>query len=165
MTVEVDTGQLRSAGRRLQAIGEPLARKNEELAKTLEPQWSDLLRARASTGLERRVIGSTGRLVAVDGGLRPEAGKTGGALRGGLSIAAAAGPAEHGGNPGARRTYSRKSKRGRVHQVTRRTQAQFRSANKAGYVFGPAVKVFLPNVSDALLESLRSVVSESLGGK
>lgn len=160
--VDVNTRDLRAAASRLQAIQQPLTAKAWDVTKRLEPQWKQLLASNASTRLERRVF-STGRAVATDAGVRLEAGATG-VLSGGLSVSAARGPVEHGSNRGKRKTYTRRSRGGGTHSVTRRTAAQFRGVNKAGYVVGPAVKAFIPKLGKAWMDGLEDVLSDAVGG-
>lgn len=159
-TVEVDVSQLRAAAARLQSIGPRLTEKTAEVSRKLEPQWKQLLSSKASTTPERRMIAATGRATVIEGGLRLEAGK-GARLSGGLRDA---GPIEYGANRGKKKTYKRRSKRGGSHPVTRRTAAQFRPFNKTGYVFAPAVKVFVPKLREGWFEGLKVVVSDSIEG-
>lgn len=163
--LEVKTASLDAAAVALQNIGSALERQIAQSAKTIEPQWRQLLAAKGATRLERRVIGSTGRAVPLKNGLRLEAGQSGGSLSGGLSIKKAAGPVEYGADRAKRKTYKRRSRNGGSHSVTRRTAAQFRGHNKTGYVFGPAVKAIVPKLAKAWTEALGVTVSDAIEGK
>lgn len=158
---EVDAGELRAAARRLSAIQKPLQDKTAEVSKGLEPQWKQLLASKASTAPERRMIAATGRAFVIDSGIRLEAGK-GAGLSGGLKDP---GPVEYGANRTKKKTYKRKGRKRGVHDVTRRTAAQFRPFNKTGYVFAPAVKAFVPKLREGWFEGFKVVVSDSLEGK
>ena len=162
--LDVDASQLKAAGARLQGISAALAKQIEASSKTAGAQWRQLLNSNASTRLERRVIAATGKAVSITGGIRLEAGKSGGSLLGGLSVQKAAGPVEYGANRGKRKTYKRRSKRGGSHNVTRHTARQFRNFKGDGYVYGPAVKAIVPKLAKAWTEALRVTITDSIEG-
>lgn len=157
--------QLRVAAAALVTIRSSLAEHIAASNKNVEPEWKNLIASHASTQLEQRVLASTASSVQIENGIRLEAAKTAGSLSGGLSITRAAGPTEYGANRAKRKTYRRRSRKGRVHTVTRRTAVQFRDFNKTGHVFGPALRAIVPKIEEAWAEAFEVTVADAVNGK
>lgn len=163
--VEADASELLAAGKGLQNIATPLSAQIVESSKTIQPEWKRLLTSNASTRLEQRVIAATGNATVIENGIRLEAAKTGGTLRGGLSITKDFGAVEYGGRRSGKTTYTRRGRKRGSHKVTRNTTNQLRAHNADGYVFGPAVKAIIPKLGKAWTEALSVTITDTVEGK
>lgn len=69
---------------------------------------------------------------------------------------------EYGSSSQAFTTYQRRSPRGTVHQVTRRTKAHLKPRRRAGYVIGPSVAETLPRLASLFVQSVVRSVLDAL---
>lgn len=128
------------------------------------PEWKHSLARRANTKLERRVIVDTSAVAVSNQNIRLQSANKGRALSGGLSPKFAWHAPELGAVP-AKATYTRRSRRGGTHSVTRTTGTQFKPRNSAGYVFFPAVREMVPRAASLMVQTVVRTIATALEGK
>jgi hypothetical protein len=151
----------------LQGVVIALQRSDAETRKSIRTYtksvmtrpWLDEIDRRASTRLERRVIGATATVAVSDQNIRIQSAAKGRKLSGGLLPKADYGPVEFGA---AHRkvTYTRKG-----HRVTRNTTAQFKPRNRSGYVFYPAAKEMIPRLASLWVQTVVKTFADIFEGK
>lgn len=106
---------------------------NKEARSKLGGLWVPALQRRAATSLEQRIILPGAKARAGGEGFSMVAASSSRKLRGGLVPAQDYAGAEFGATPKTA-TFQRRSRRGRVHQVTATVNRQFRGRSKNGRI-------------------------------
>lgn len=129
------------------------------------PEWTKALAERADTRLEHRVIVGTSVVTVSNQNVRVQAAGKGRALRGGLQPTRDYNAVEFGANT-ERATYQRRSRKGRMHSVTRviNTQLKPHSGNR-GYVFWPAAREMVPRMARLWAQTTVRTIANALEGK
>lgn len=135
---------------------------NRATREVMNPVWRGLIEKRAKLQIERRTLGTGVRVAAGNPPALLAAGSRR-ALSGGLVPAEQWQAIEFGvGNHQERTTYTRRSKNGGTHRVTRRTKAQFLPRNPKGYVVWPAVEEIAPRLASLWVQLVVRKVHEAV---
>ena len=143
------------SSRELQAVILALKVMDKELSSQItkhtralsQEEFRKAMAEQAETRLEHRVLVDTARVAVSTQNITLTSASVGRPLSGGLNPKTQFGGVEFGANRNQVQTYSRKSKNGGRHQVTRHTSNQLRWRKRGGYVFYPAVnKNFIARV-------------------
>ncbi|RDV44140.1 hypothetical protein DOE76_13935 [Leifsonia sp. ku-ls] len=154
-----DVAELQALVRTLKSVEKPVASAiragTRAGAKVI---WEEEMKGRSQTVFEARFAG-TARVQVSDQNVTLQAAKVRGQkFRNGLDLRQSWPEVERGANREKRTTYSRRSKNGGTHQVTRRTMTQFRPRNRAGYVAGPAQKASIGRVVSMWVQTAMYVI-------
>lgn len=150
----------------IRSLDKNLRKQNRQQTKRVaQPEWTKALAERADTRLEHRVIVGTAVVSVSDQNVRIQAAKKGRALSGGLTPQMGAGAVEFGAHAKGK-TYSRRSRKGGTHRVTRVINTQFKphSGNR-GYVFWPAAREMVPRMARLWVSTTVRTIAEALEGK
>lgn len=162
-----------NSSRELQAVLLAVRGASAEIRKQIRQQtkavalqaWQEAVNANVSTRLESRVLGQTARVSVSDQNVRLSSATLGRSLSGGLKPPDNFGPVEFGGSSGKVTTYSRRSRNGGTHSVTRHTLAGFRPRNSRGYVFTPALREMVPRIASLWVQTVVRTMAEAFEGK
>lgn len=131
-----------------------------ELKSMAEPEWKEAVAANAEGRLEQRVLASTARVAVSDQNVQLKSAAIGRSMSGGAKPSEIYGPVEFGS--GLRKTtYSRRSKNGGSHKVTRTTGRQFRPPTRSGWVVYPAAARLIPRIAALYVQTLVRGVHEA----
>lgn len=125
---------------------------NKATRTTMTPVWKDLISTRARTSQSKKVLNAGVRIKAGN----PPAGVAASSkrkLRGGL-VPADSWQAIEFGAPDKVTTYTRKSRNGGTHEVTRHTTRQLPTRAPKGHVVYPAVKAFVPRLVSLWVQTI-----------
>lgn len=136
----------------------------EQTKRVAGPEWRKALAERANTRLEHRVLVDTTVISVSNQNVRVRSASKGRALSRGLNPKTDYAPVEFGANP-KRQTYTRKSKRGGTHKVTRTVGTGFKRPNRKGYVFYPAAREMIPRLASLWVQTTVRTIAEALEGK
>lgn len=119
---------------------------------------SESLRGHSTSRLAVRGIADTTRVKLSDQNITVQAGAVKGSFANGLDARKSIKSLEFGSSGGRVTTYSRKSRKGGSHKVTRHTMRQFGPPIKGGRTFYPAVKDMAPRAVALYIQTfLRTV--------
>lgn len=149
----------------LRAADRTLQKKVRDYTKAVaSPEWKKALAHRADTKLEHRVIVDTAVVSVSNQNVRIQAASKGRTLRGGLDPKTDY-PAIEFGSGKKVTTFSRKSKNGGTHNVTRRGGAGLKGRSRTGYVFWPAAKEMVPRMAALWVQTTVKTLGNALEGK
>lgn len=140
----------------------PVVREiNNRTRTTLNPLWKGLVSTHASYAADTAVLAKGVRIRA---GNPPAAiaASSRRKLRGGLIPADQYAVREFGGNRDHVRKYTRRSKRGGTHQVTRHTARQLPPRYRKGRVVFPAFAEFAPRAVSLWVQTVVRTVMEGI---
>ena len=117
----------------------------------IQPEWRKGLAEHApgERMFHTRLVTPSAAYVS-DRGVKLRAGRQGGFPR----------ETEFGAQREAWETYTRKSRKGGTHNVTRRTQRQFPAVRRKGYVFGPTARNMIPRIASLWVQTIYRTVHE-----
>lgn len=161
------------ASRELQAILLAVRRAPTEIQKQIRQQtkaiaqteWQRAMAEMADTRLEHRVLVATSRVAVSNQNIKLSSATVGKALSGGLQPKVSYPAVEFGATRGVKRSYSRRSRNGGTHNVSRRTAQQLRPRNKTGHVFYPAAARMIPRIAALWAQTVVRTFAEALEGK
>jgi hypothetical protein len=149
----------------LRAIDKTLQKKVRDYTKAIaSPEWKKALAHRADTRLEHRVIVDTAIVSVSNQNVRIQAAGKGGRLKGGLDPKTDY-PAIEFGSGKKVTTFSRKSRKGGTHSVTRKGGAGLKGRSRTGYVFWPAAKEMVPRMAALWVQTTVKTIGNALEGK
>lgn len=155
--------ELRDLITTLAVIDKPIAAAARAQSRmVIQPEWQKGLREHSNTRMEVRAIAATGRAAVSDRNVLLEAGGIKGNFSGGFDPRQSIKAVEFGADRAAKKTYSRKSKNGGKHQVTRRTKAQFRLPRRGGYVAYPTAANLIPRIARLWIQTSVREIHEQL---
>lgn len=156
--------ELRATALALKGIDRDVRRiAYQTMRETMNPVWRDAVSSLSSTPLQVRLIDS-GTLIKAGSPPVLQAGASKRRVGRGLI------PAEHWIGPeyGAKREaysrYKRRSPKGKVHTVERRTMRHLPARRRSGYVLGPAVAETLPRLTSLFVQSVVRTVMDYVDG-
>lgn len=135
-----------------------------ELKSMAAPEWKQAVAERARTRLQQRVLASTARVAVSDQNVTLKAAHIGRSLSGGGKPSELYGPAEFGAAP-SKITYTRRSKRGGSHRVTRTSGTQFTAPNRSGNAVYPAAANIIPRFASLLVQTVVRGMHDAFEGK
>lgn len=132
---------------------------------TAAPEWKKALAERANTRLEHRVLVDTSVVTVSNQNVRIRSASKGRALSGGLEPKFDYPAVEFGADVSKVTTYTRRSRKGRVHRVTRHTSSAMKPRRSDGYVFGPAAAEMIPRLARLWVETTVRTIATAIKGK
>ena len=154
--------EARLAATALRAV-EPDLRKavNKSTREVVNPVWREAIETRARRRLDDVVLRRGARVAT---GTRPAlvAASSRKAMSGGLIPADDWPVIEFGGRRGVTTTYTRRSRNGGTHRVTRHTRRQLPERTPGGRVLYPALAEALPRVASLWSQTAVRLVFEAL---
>jgi hypothetical protein len=129
---------LKLANKRIQKVVRDQSRM--VIGKVFEEEMA----AQAPSRFEYAGLVATGRVKVTEQNVTVASGAVRGSFRNGLDMRQSAKSMEFGSNGKRTKTYTRRSRNGGTHQVTRRTMTQFGPPVRSGRVFYPAVRDLAP---------------------
>lgn len=160
--------------RELQAILLAIRRAPREIQKEIrqrtkpmvQAEWQAGLRDQASTTVLRRVLADTGRAYVSNQNVRlASAASKRPAVSGGLRPAEHGHAVEFGAPAGEKSVFSRASKKGGRHQVTRYTGRQLAPKNRKGRVVYPTAAKLIPRIASLWVQTTIRTFYEQLERK
>lgn len=138
-------------------------RINRATRGTMNPVWRSLVESNATTRMEDRVVARGARIIA---GNPPTAvaATSGRPLSGGLVPGDQWAPVEFGAAP-RKRTYTRRSPKGKSHQVTRTVNTGFRARRTSGYVAMDAFREIGPRMVSLWVQLIVKTYHDAAEGK
>ena len=130
----------------------------------VEPEWKQALAQRADTRLEHRVIVDTAVVSVSNQNVRVTSANKGRPLSGGLNPKVDWAAVEFGSGKKTT-TFSRKSKNGGTHKVTRKGGASLKGRSRTGYVFWPAAENMIPRIASLWVQTTVKTIANALEGK
>lgn len=137
----------------------------QETKRIAAPEWKKALAERADSRLEHRVIVDTAVVSVSNQNVRIKSASKGRPLSGGLAPKTDWPAIEFGADTSRQTTYKRRSPRGRVHDVKRRTASGLKGRNGNGYVFYPAAREMIPRLARLWVETTVRTIATAFEGK
>lgn len=148
----------------LKSIDRTLQKQVRQYTKAIaEPEWKQALASRAKTRLESRVIVDTAVVSVSNQNVRVQSAGKGKTLRGGLNPKVDY-PAVEFGAVRKRATYTRRSVRGRSHQVTRTVNTGLPPRRKEG-PFWRSARNMVPRIASLWVQTAVKTIGNALEGK
>lgn len=158
--------ELQDVALALRNMDAPVRRYLRSLTKSkMTEPWLSEMNRRATTQLERRVLSATATVATSDQNIRITSASKGRRLRGGFDPKTEYAGVEFGANREKVKTYTRVSKGGTRHRVTRHTARQLRGRRTSGYVFYPAAREMIPRLASLWVQTIVKGVSNVFNGK
>lgn len=124
--------------------------------RVVEPAFFEEMRSRGETRLQQRVLVSTARVAVSDSNITLKSGTVGRVGRG-LPASSLASATEFGAQPD--RKVEQRSRKGRAY--TRRLGRAFLLPKRAGNVFFPSVKAFIPRAAALWIQTAKRTTAET----
>src|SRR5690606_27803865 len=140
------------------------SRITRETRKMVEPAWKEELQASGPNRLQQSVLVNTARVSVGANSLTLKAG-TVGKLSSGDKPSSIARAVEFGANPEPYTKYRRRSTKGRMHDVTRRTRGGVGPIRAKGKVVYPALGRFVPRAAALMVQTTVRLLHETFEGK
>lgn len=157
-----DSNALRATVLVLRELERPVVKEiNTRTRDTLGPLWTSLVELHAQRPIDQAVLAKGARIkpgnppTAIAASSRRR-------LRGGLVPAERFHVREFGGNREAVKTYTRRSRRGGTHNVTRHTARQLPPRYRKGRVVWPAFAEFAPRAAALWVQTVVRTVMDQL---
>lgn len=148
----------------LRSIDKTLQKKVRDYTKAVAgPEWKQALAQRANTRLEHRVIVDTAVISVSNQNVRVQSASKGRRLSGGLDPKTDYAPVEFGMNAKGV-TYTRKSRKGGTHRVTRVMGTQFPAARREG-PFWQSARNMVPRIAALWVQTTVKTIGNALEGK
>ena len=129
------------------------------LTPMVQREFVQHMRENAMTRQGHRMLADSASTTVTPSNIRLQSGST--TLRGGLSDPK---PIEFGGSPKTA-TFDRRSRKGKMHKVTRNVRAGLPAPRRQGYVFYPSVKSMLPIIASMWAQTIVHTIGNALEGK
>lgn len=145
----------------LKVLPSELTKQTRQHTKKLaDVEWQRGLQKRAVTPLQRAVLARTA-VTSVTATNVAMKSATKGKLSSGTAAHVLAGGAEFGSHPNAYSKYSRRSKNGGSHTVTRRTMRGFGHYRGTGRVVFPTAQDLAPRIASIYVQTLLRTTAEA----
>lgn len=126
---------------------------NKATREVMSPVWKALVQARADRRRDQKVL-ATGARIKAGNPPAAVAATSRRRLRGGLVPGEQWAALEFGANRDKTTTYTRRSKTGGTHQVTRHAARQLPPRRRTGHVIYPAVKEIAPRMVSLWVQTI-----------
>ncbi|WP_144719241.1 hypothetical protein [Agrococcus jejuensis] len=137
--------------------------------RALEPEFTKQIAERAAMSNQPRLSSAVlvrgARIQVSDQNVRMRTAASTRALKGGLVPNAYGKAIEFGANAGKVSTYTRRSPKGKPHQVKRHTTRQWPRVRRQGWAFYPTVENLLPRFAALWTQTAIRTVHEALEGR
>lgn len=154
--------RLRATALVMRELERPLVNEiNRQTRATLNPLWQGLVEVHATSPQDSRILGKGARIKPGNPPVA-QAATSRRALKGGLVPNQDYAAFEFGANREATRTYTRRSKNGGSHKVTRHTRKQLPPRIRKGRVVMPAFATFAPRAVSLWVQTVVRTVYEGL---
>lgn len=148
----------------LRAIDKTIQAQVRKATKTVaEPEWKKALAERANTRVEHRVLVDTARISVSNQNVRAQSANVGRPLKGGLNPKVHY-PAVEFGIKNKKSTYSRKSRKGGTHKVTRTIGTGLPNPRRQGPFWGSTSEM-IPRLARLWVQTTVRTIATALEGK
>lgn len=145
----------------LKVLPRELTKQTRKHTKKLaDVEWQKGLQKQAATPLQRAVLARTAVTSATNSNVAMKSA-TKGRMSSGLPTSILAAGAEFGGDPNAYSRYSRRSKNGGSHTVTRRTMRGFGYHRSRGRLVFPVAQNIAPRIGSIFVQTLLRTTAET----
>lgn len=135
----------------------------------LEPEFTKQMAERAAESNQPRLSSAVlvrgARIQVSDQNVRMRTAASTRALKGGLMPNALGRGVEFGSHDARKTTYNRRSRKGRMHSVTRNTTAQWPRRRQRGWAFYPTVNNLVPRFAALWAQTAIRTVHEAFEGR
>lgn len=153
--------ELRAALSALRVLDRDVKRHiRRETKAMVDTEWRRAVAERADTRLAQRVLASTARAQVSDQNVMLRSAHIGRSLSGGLKPSEHYGAVEFGSGL-TRKTYTRRSKNGGTHKVTRTIGRAFPPPNREGWTVYPAAAEIIPRIASLWVQTITRGIYEA----
>lgn len=127
-------------------------------------EWRQSLAQRADTRMQQRMLVDTSAVAVSNQNIKLQSANKGRPLSGGLNPKSDWFIPEFGVTP-KQITYTRHSRKGGTHRVTRRTGPNLNPRKKTGHVIYPAAREMVPRIASLWVQTVVRTIATALEGK